>query len=214
MAEVRIDESSLDNSYSTRLKNEKEKEVPRIAPIVTKDKIVSTKPSIGKRIKESFFSRDMGDVVDYLINDLIVPGAQDFVLGALEYTFGMTRSRRRDRDRYDRNYGRTSYSSYYSSSRDRRRDDRRDDRDERRDRSVDYRNIVINNREDAEEIVRQMRNYINDYDSVSVSMLLDSVGEAGRYTDQNYGWTRVEDICVRRVRDGYLIDVPEAEYLG
>jgi hypothetical protein len=214
MAEVKIDETSLnslDNSFTTRFKKEKEAEQKHLAPIVTKDKVVSTKPSIGKRIKDSFFSRDMGDVMDYIINDLIVPGAQDFVIGALEYTFGMTRSRRRDRDR-DRNYGRTSYSSYYSSGR--RDRDRDRDRDERRDDKVDYRNIVITNREDAEEIVKTLRNYINDYDSVSVSMLLDCVGEAGRYTDQNYGWTRVEDICVRRVRDGYLIDVPDAEYLG
>lgn len=59
-----------------------------------------------------------------------------------------------------------------------------------------------------------MRDYIREYDSVSVARLLDLFDLPGKYTDNNYGWTRPEDICVKRVREGYLIDVPEAEYLG
>lgn len=125
--------------------------------------------------------------------------------------FGYSGERRyRGRDR-DRDYERTSYSSYYrSSKRDRERDRKRIEEDDK----VDYRNIIVRERADAEEIADKMNYYIHEYDSVSVAMLLDLIDLPGKYTDNNWGWTREGDIRVRRVRNGYLIDVPEAEYIG
>jgi hypothetical protein len=213
MAKVDMEMEELDNSFEKRLKDEKEDN--HLKPVVTKKDIVTTKPSVWKKFKDSFISEDMQDVQDYIFLDIIVPGIKNAVLDTLERIF-FSSSSGRDRDRRDSSYGRTSYSSYYKSERNgRRRDrDRRDNDEDRRDKGVDYRNIVVTHREDAEEIVRQMRDYIRDYDSVSVARLLDLIDEPGRYTDNNYGWTDERDINIKRLRNGYLIDVPEAEYIG
>ncbi|MBP5564183.1 MAG: hypothetical protein J6X45_00500 [Lachnospiraceae bacterium] len=202
--------SSLDNSFETREKREKEKEADKkVAPIVKQDQIVTVKKSFFARFKDSFFSEDARDIGDYILNDLIIPGIKDTVLSTIERAFGYSGDRyRRDR-RDDREH--TSYSSYYKSS------SRRDEPRKRRmdiDEKVDYRNIILRNREDAEDIADKMNYYIHEYDSVSVAMLFDLIDMPGRYTDNNWGWTREGDIRVRRVRNGYLIDVPEAVYIG
>lgn len=206
--------SSLDNSYEARDKRNKQDCEERLEPIVKKSDVIVKKEGIGKKVKKAFISDDAKDVTSYIIFDVIVPGIKDGIFATLERMFyggSSYSSRRDDRDSY---YGRerTSYSSYYKKGRDRRDhyyDD--DDRDHRE--RVDYRRIVLKRREDAENIVRTLRDYIHDYDSVSVARLLDLVDEPGVYTDNNYGWTRESDIGMKRVRDGYLIDVPEARDL-
>ena len=206
--------SSLDNSFETRMKREKEnekaKEETKVAPIVKKDQIVTVKKSWFSKFKDSFLSEDARDIGDYILNDLIIPGIKDTVLSTIERAFGYSGDRGYKRDRRD-DRERVSYSSYYRSN------NRRDDDRKRRmdvDEKVDYRNIILRNREDAEDIADKMNYYIHEYDSVSVAMLFDLIDMPGRYTDNNWGWTREGDIRVRRVRNGYLIDVPEAVYIG
>lgn len=204
--------SSLDNSFETRMKREKEKEKAKVevTPIVKKDQIVTVKKTWLSRFMDSFISEDAKDIGDYILNDLIIPGIKDTVLSTIERAFGYSGDRRYRSDKRD-DRERVSYSSYYRSS------SRRDEPKRRRieeDEKVDYRNIVLRNREDAEDIADKMNYYIHEYDSVSVAMLFDLIDMPGRYTDNNWGWTREGDIRVRRVRNGYLIDVPEAIYIG
>lgn len=204
--------SSLDNSFETRMKREKEKEKAKVevTPIVKKDQIVTVKKTWLSRFMDSFISEDAKDIGDYILNDLIIPGIKDTVLSTIERAFGYSGDRRYRSDKRD-DRERTSYSSYYRSN------SRRDEPKRRRmeeDEKVDYRNIVLRNREDAEDIADKMNYYIHEYDSVSVAMLFDLIDMPGRYTDNNWGWTREGDIRVRRVRNGYLIDVPEAIYIG
>ena len=220
--------SSLDNSYEAREKRSKVDSEEKLAPIVKRSDVIVKKEGIGKKVKKAFISDDAKDVTSYIIFDVLVPGIKDGIFATLERMFygggSYYSSRRDDRDSY---YGRerTSYSSYYKRGRDRDRRDRDyyDDRD-RRTEKVDYRNIVIRiqgprqkdveeAKEKAEDIVKTLRNYIHDYDSVPVARLLDLIGVAGEYTDNNIGWTRESDIGMKRVRDGYLIDVPEAEWI-
>lgn len=200
---VEMEKSSLDNSYETKLKIESKE---KVSPIVSKNALA--KESVGSKFKKSFFSDDMKDVGSYILFDLIVPGIKDGVLSAIERMFyGGSSDRYSRRDRRD-DRDRVSYSSYYKSSRD------RDRRDDEKDEPVDYRHIVLRYEDDAKKIVRKMRDYIREYDSVSVARLLDLIDQPGKYTDNNYGWTHEEDIGIRHVRNGYLIDVPEAVYLG
>lgn len=205
--------SSLDNSYEAREKRSKVDSEEKLAPIVKRSDVIVKKEGIGKKVKKAFISDDAKDVTSYIIFDVIVPGIKDGIFATLERMFyggSSYSSRRDDRDSY---YGRerTSYSAYYKKGRGRDRDYYDDERDHRE--KVDYRHIVLKRREDAENIVRALRDYIHEYDSVSVARLLDLVDEPGVYTDNNYGWVREEDIGMKRVRDGYLIDVPEARSL-
>lgn len=211
MANVQVERSSLDNSFETKMKKEEMKEDTQIKPIVEAKNVVVKKKGLGTKIKESFISEDMKDVGDYIIFDVIVPGIKDAVLSTIERAFGYGGSSRRDRD--DRRE-RTSYGSYYyKSERDNRRRERNRDRD-RYDDKVDYRNIILRYKEDADRVADSLNDYIEQYDSVSVATLLDLVNVPGKYVDNNWGWTRRGCIGVQHVRDGWRIAVPEAEYLG
>ena len=78
---------------------------------------------------------------------------------------------------------------------------------------MDFRNIVLRQRDDAERLIEEMRRRIRNNDSASVADLLDLIDIPGRYTDNNWGWDDERDIGIRRVSSGYLIDVAEPKYL-
>ena len=216
MAEVKL-ENIKGNSHSSKEKtiiSEKEK----VRRVVNKSDIVSTHKSLGEKFVDTFCNETVEDVKSWLVTDVVVPGIKNTILDMLGMMFfgGGDYSRgRRDRG-YDRE--RVSYNSYYSSSRDRGRHDRRDRRDDRddgpkRDGKVDYRNIIFRDGRAAKDLVDEMHRRIDDYNQVSIAEMFDMMEITGKYTDNNWGWTRKSDIGIRRVSSGYLIDVAEAEAL-
>lgn len=217
-----IDLNSLEpNSHKYKAEKVQEdsarKSRDKILPVVDRDRVVSTKKPLGKKFAETFMTEDTNDVKSWLIMDVLIPGIKNTILDILSMMFfGEVDTRsRRGRSRRDRD-DRVSYSSYYRSSSDRRDRDSRRKRDDRYDSDdrVDFRNIVLRERDDAERVINAMRNRIRDDGSSSVADLLDLIDVAGRYTDNNYGWDDERDIGIRRVSSGYLIDVAEPKYLN
>lgn len=212
------------NSFKDReAKREQEaKERTKAKPVIKKDGIVSTKKPVSKKIVETFIEDDVKDVKNYFLKDVLIPGLKNGCLELLETMFfGETGRRRgsRYRDRYE---PRSGYSSYYrrGDSKDDRRDRDRDrrgrrenDRYEARNDRLDYRNIILRNRADANEIVEKMCERIDEFDACSVADFFDMLDLTSTYQDNNWGWTDDRDIRVRRVSSGFLIDVPEAKYL-
>lgn len=219
-----IDVNSLEpNSHKYKAEkanggNQDPKSREKVSPIVKRDQVVSTKKPLGKKFAETFMTEDTKDVKSWLLMDVIIPGVKNTILDILSMMFfGEVDSRRRrgKMRRYDDD--RRDYSSYYggSSSSRNRRDSRRrkDDSYYDSDDRVDFRNIVLRNRDDAEDLIEEMRRRIKSEGSVSVATLLDLVDVPGRYTDNNWGWDDDRDIGIRRVSSGYLIDVAEPKYL-
>lgn len=221
MAELEIN-SLKPNSHKYKAEKargeEAQKSRERISPVVKHGQVVSTKKPIGKKFAETFMTEDAKDVKSWLVLDVLIPGIKNTILDLLSMAFfGEVDTRnRRWRSRRDEKYDRTDYGSYYRSSSDRidrassrrRREDRYDSDDR-----VDFRNIVLRNREDAERVIGSMRNRIIDNGGASVADLLDLIDVTSRYTDNNWGWDDERDIGIRRVSSGYLIDVSEPKYL-
>lgn len=210
-----IDVSSLEpNSHKYRAEKaaEQQKERERLKPIVSKDSVVSTKKPMSKKFTETFLTEDSKDIKSWLLLDIIIPGIKNTILDILSMMFfGETASRSRKSSGSKKSTSRFNYRSCYDDDDDRERIRRR--RKYYSDDRVDFRNIVLKNRSDAEEIVDELRKRIHDYDSVSVADLLDLVDIPGRYTDNNWGWDDERDIGIRRISSGYLIDVGEPKYL-
>lgn len=218
MAEVDVSQLRP-NSHKYRSEQEekaaseaKEKKKEKLGPVVSKDKVVSTKKPLSKKFADTFIKQDVDDVKNYLLMDVVIPGIKNLLLDGLSMIFFGEVQRRRGGNFYERDRNRTSYSSYYRgssvsrSSRDRGRRYEEDDK-------INYRNIVLRERRDAEDVIEQLRRRIQDQGSASVADLFDLIDVAGKYTDNNWGWTSDRQIGIRRVSDGYLIDVDEAEYL-
>jgi hypothetical protein len=73
-----------------------------------------------------------------------------------------------------------------------------------------YDDVTIDNRGEAEMLLREMKNTINRYGMVRVADLYDFVGITGDPTDNKYGWTDLRNVEVVRVRNGYKLDLPRA----
>lgn len=200
---------------SNRYKNEEpSKEKERMKPVVNKDGVVSTKKPLGKKMVETFIKDDINDIKRYVLLDVIIPGIKNTVLDMLQMAFfGEVR------DRGSRTYGRSgdrehySYSARYRGSSYSNSSSRRDNSYSSDDK-VDYRNIVLRNRVDAEEVVEQLRYRIRETGKATVGDLLDLMDLAGRYVDNDWGWTDEREIGIRRISSGFLIDVAEARYVG
>lgn len=213
MAEVRV-EDIKPNSHAYK-EQEKKKERSEVKQVVKKSAIVPQKESFGKKFAKSFLADEVNDVKEYIIMDCIVPGIKNAILNMISMSFfgesydGGRRRGRDDRYDYSSYYGRSSYSGRDRDRREKRREESRE-----RDRSVDCRNIILYDRRDAEDLVDAMRDRIRDTGGVSVAELLTMIDEPSKYTDNDYGWDRADDIGIKRVSRGFLIDVPEPRYIG
>ena len=77
-------------------------------------------------------------------------------------------------------------------------------------RDSDYDDIVLDKRDEAEDVLSRMDELISTYGMASVADLYELVGVTGNYTDNKYGWTDIRSASAIRVRDGYLLKLPKA----
>lgn len=210
MAKVNL-EAIKPNSDEYRSAMAKNEEREHLKPLVAADSVVSTKPTLLRKLTSRFIKTDAKDIKNYVISEVIVPGLQNAFLDTIAMMFGKSVDSY-DKDRRSgrkRNYS-SSYKGTDYSSRSRRDDNRDYDRDDDR---VDYRNIILKDRRDAEDIVNTMKDIIDEDGKVTVAQLLDLVGCESEFTDLRWGWTSPRDIRVTRVRSGFLIDVERARYV-
>lgn len=78
----------------------------------------------------------------------------------------------------------------------------------------DFDEVILDDRQEAVEVVEAMIDRVQRYRSASVADLYDYVGVTGSYADRNYGWTNLESADVRQHGTGWLLDLPRPEPLG
>ncbi len=163
---------------------------------------------------------DAPSIGEHLIYDILLPALRDLISdighGALDSVMG-TETRRYSGRSYGRNGSYISYDRYYDD-RDRRRRDRDEDRERERNRrrNRDLSSFVFEYREDAEDALDRMCDYIERFNEVPVSYFYDICGESvpGDFTSEDWGWTNLRDARVcRDGRRGYYIDFPRARAL-
>lgn len=192
----------------------------KVQPVV-KGKVMRKKKSLGKKISEAFLGDDTRSVGEYLMQDILVPAFKgtlsDLVGGGIDmWLFGERRNRG---GYYGRDRGRsfTSYGTYYGRERDNKDKGRGSDRRElSRDARArhDFDDIVLETKGEAEDVLSHLVDLTIDYGMASVADYYDLLNIESSYVDQNYGWTNLRDAYTDRVRQGYLIRLPQAKYLN
>lgn len=77
---------------------------------------------------------------------------------------------------------------------------------------VDCSDLIFLTRKDAEMVLSSMDDTIKQYGIVSLADVYDLAGQANpSYVANKFGWRSVSDGKVIRKRDGYCIDLPNAE---
>ena len=203
------------------LPHQADDERPKIGKIVSEGKAVRRKTPLGTKLKNFIVGENANAVVDFLLFDVIVPAAKNTVAdvvtqGIEQRLFGEVRSASRRTGQRPNSGGLSSngprvhydrMSNNTSASRPAR------EHTPRRGGRHDIGQIVIPTRGEALEILEMMGAIINQFEVVTVAELMEMADMTAQYTDHRYGWTNLRDASVRRVHDGYLLDLPQPEQL-
>jgi hypothetical protein len=167
---------------------------------------VKTKKNELRNFKDVFISDDVKNVKSYILFDVLIPAVKnaivDIVTDGVHMIFFGGSAPRRGGSSIVSKGTKVSYSSMY---------DRRGEASRPATARYSYDDITIDNRGEAEQVLRQMCDLIDTYGVVTVADLYDLVGVTGDYTDNKYGWTNLGNARIVRTRDGgYLIDLPKA----
>lgn len=192
---------------------DKSQEKPKLQAVTTS--AVQRKMSIGRRIKNALVVDDAQSIGAYLLEDVVIPTVKtlisDIAVGAIERAlYGEARGRPMSSSRIS-GRGYTPYNRIYSSgSRVTPPDDGPGDRRElSRDarRSHDFGEIVFESRPEAYEVLDRLNDQIKNFDVATVGDLLDLSGITATHVDENWGWRTLATAQVRRVRNGYILDL-------
>lgn len=181
-------------------------------PIIT-GKIITREKSLGRKFAETFIGEDVSSVGSYIMHDVLVPALKstisDIVTGGIEMLlFGDTRgvNRRRGTGLLG-NTSRVSYTNFYSKP------EREASTPFIRTRAHMAQDIILENRWEAEEILSHLVDLIIDFGQATVGDVNEAAGIAGNFTDNKYGWTDLKYADVRKIREGYLLNLPKPKLL-
>lgn len=201
------------DSAKAKIRKTEEKEATKLKK-VTHGKVIQKKKTFGRKFAEAFGAREGQGVIDYILYDIIIPATKNMIVdsiidGAEMAILGEVRGRRGSGRGYNGDRSRYRYDrvSYRGDDRDRR--DGREDRYDRRGMR-DYEDLLFDSQNDAEDVLSSMIDMIEAYDQVTVADLYDLAGVTPEYTCGNYGWRNLSTARSRRVRDGYVLDLPRA----
>lgn len=199
------------NSDKSKLGEYENKKVGRI----TSSEPIRRKKSLGKSFKQTFFGGDARGVIQYVIFGVIIPAAKDTLAeagaqGIERLIFGDSR-RRPSAPRPSGPQGYVSYNRYAMGGQQVVEPARSISR---RARSMhDFDEIVLASRQEAEDVIERLFDLVGQYGSATVSDLYELVGLQSTHTDNKWGWEDMRGAGVTRVRNGFLLDLPEPEPL-
>lgn len=196
-------------SNSNRFKEaqiEKKEEPKKIEKVITGTAKVKKKNGVQK-FTDVFIAEDMTKVRNYFIYEILIPNIKrtlstvlkegvDNLFGTFKNSNGTTRA---DKISYDRFYPDPRYS------------DRPYTPDSTPKRVYSYDKVIIDTRDEAQEVLTRMDEMMAQYHSISVAEFYSLVGvDNYDFTAHDFGWKDIRSAEILKVSDGYLIKLPKA----
>ena len=168
-------------------------------------KPVAVKETVGDKFKKAFIQEDIQTAAKSVFFEMIIPKVKnlisDMIIGTIEHIFyGGTSSVTNKTNNLK--YNNISYQQNkptvitYASS-------RIDDITSLLDDKLYYRT-----KEDAENVINEMRLCLEQGQNVTVAQVLDSIGIVPEYTYNYYGWTNLKDARTVYSRGGWKVILP------
>lgn len=173
---------------------------------VVKGKVTVKEQNDIQKLANEFLAEDLRTVKDRIVMDYILPmlknGLWSIFNSAISIAlFGEDRSRSGSAGYSSSRTQRNSYDGYYQGGQNRQANPNPPVR-----RSLS--NIDFENRGDADDILNQMFEAIQEYRQVSVGDLWDLMGVSNEPTDYNYGWYSLEQAFIKGIPGGYRLVLP------
>jgi hypothetical protein len=190
---------------------------PKRVEQVTSAEAVRRRRRLGRQFSHTFFGGDAHTALEYMIGNVILPSVKEMMVEAASSGFerliyGEARPRRGAPQANP--LGHFAYNRVgQQGPPGRAPQPAAISRQARARHSFD--DIIINSRQEAEEVLDRLYDLLSKYESASVADLYDLVGIASQHTDYKWGWTNLRGAGVGRVRGGgYLFELPEPQPLG
>lgn len=174
---------------------------------------------LGRRLKDVFIGEDPRATMDYVVMDVIIPGARDMMFDAVEAGFQRLiygeSARRRGHSSPNPYGGNQPHVDYARISRGpvgaaQPPQQRMVSRRSRARGSFDE--LIIPSRREAEEVIDRLFDILSQYGQVSVAHLYELTGVQSSHTDIKWGWTQLRGAKAVPLRQGgFLLDLPEPE---
>lgn len=183
-----------------------EKNIERI----TSGEAIRKKKSLGKQLRETFIAGNLKSSIRYVTFDILLPGIRDMLWeagsgGIEKLIFGDSRRRGSTIPQS----GPTGYVSYNRFSMGNRMSGPQRVMSRMARARHDFDEIVLDSRVEAEEVIDRLFDLVSRYETATVADLYELVGLPSSHTDHKWGWADLRGAGVSRVRDGYLLDLPD-----
>lgn len=212
------------NSAKARARSERPKleEEPEKIERVISAPAEQRKRGLGRKFKETFVGGTGRMAMEYVVTDIVVPELRDLMFNALQggldrliygesrirRSYGGGRSSSSSSSSYD-NLGHFNYQGITSNKPSAGRPLSRQSRERH-----DFGDIILQSREDANDVLDRMFDVLSRYGSVPVSTLYALTGIQSSHTDEKWGWTSLTGARAAKQRNGgFLLDLPEPQPL-
>jgi hypothetical protein len=214
--EMRVDdgggrEKLVRLDYPSNAKNAKQEPQPekKVEQVVT-GKVIKRKRSPFAKLTQNFVVEDSTTVLEHLISDVLVPAAKSLVVDMI--TEGLQRKLygdSRPRTPAQRTY--TSYSTRSAAPGGRHIPGSASNvtpLSRIQKANHDFRDIILVDRGDAEDVLDRLRDLINQYKLATVNDFYELIGLSGEFTDDKWGWYDLRSASIRPVNGGWAFNMP------
>lgn len=137
------------------------------------------------------------DIKEGIVRDILIPLAKKAVTGIVQTLLYPDKPLGGEYRDYSSS-SKPAYRRYYDE----------EDRPSRARASTVLREIIFDERGDAEVVLYRMKKLLDEYGNVSLLEYYDLAGQRTRPGDKYYGWTSLNGAYVRMAEDGYMIKLP------
>lgn len=209
------------NQQSSGQQNEAPaEEIRKLEPVV-KGKVIRRKKSVGRKLRDVFFGGE-SSVLTYIGREVLLPALQNLLIDSvtqgvdktIERTFGVSPRGGRPPFRgstvsrphisYDRPSSIVRSPVNTNSSLSQRRPIQPSSRP-----SNDVGEVILESHMAAQVILDRMWDIVQEYQVVTVSDFKELIGETSHYVDRKWGWDEDAEFSIRRVREGWLLVIPD-----
>lgn len=203
------------NQYRGNSNASKQNDIPEREPMQVVASGRKVPQSAGRKFLSEFIADDIHNIKDYILWDVLLPAIKnaisDTVTNGIDMLlFGQTRTRGGNTVKRITPYS-SLYSNNVSSNRVFKYNETVQDRRPRSLGGYSYQEVVLATRPEAEDVLAQMRLYLDRYGVVSVGDLYGAVGEVPDMIDNKWGWSDLSGACVQRCSDGFILRMPRVE---
>lgn len=158
--------------------------------------------------KQSFFAKDFSEIGKSLWNDRIIPGVKKFVYDVFTNGLHMSLFGNGVSTTTQSPYQQVSYHAYDQIYKPAQQYGAPKPPQPQQQSVLGYDRFVFDNRGDAEQVLLQMQDIIEEYGIVRVSDFYDIIQKTPPVTAHDWGWKSVVNAKVTVCSEGFCIQFP------